>query len=698
MQKLFSPKSIAVIGASASTQKLGHIITKNIIESKYKGKLFLINPVTEVVLGLTTYKSLEFVNEVLDLSIIVIPAHLVLSVLNQIGEQKVATGNQETTYAIIISAGFKELGSAGLVLEEELVKIASQYNIRLVGPNCLGVMNLSKDKYRYNGTFDFLPTLTGNISLISQSGALISAIVEQAQSLGFGFNKIISLGNKCDINENDLISFLDQDESTAVIAIYLESFSNGENLYKLLENIRKPVIILKSGRNSVAKTAASSHTGSIAGDERVSEAFLENTSAVEVFSLDEFFDTLQLFSKFQKISTNKVVVLTNAGGLGVLALDGLTQLELELENIDHTVQDALSRGLPASAALHNPVDVLGDADENRYNFAISTLLQTQSKAAIIIILTPQVSTQVNQTATAICRFAAKYPKIAILPVFIGGDRVEAAKATFIEAKLPFFDSPEKALNSLNNLWKYTKQAYNNSEHSTQSKHNHMLPVDRDLLNTMINMNKKNKYKILNFQTVNEIARIYRLNVPKYISIDKIVDLEKVFESLGSPVVVKSINTDILHRTEKKAVITGVTSIAQITDFLDENDLKDVIFQESIDKGVEVFAGIEQDQNFGKVLVVGTGGIYAEVMDDFALAPLPETLQQVKELFEKTKISTILNNYRGISLDSDHLYKLIFGLCQVVSDFPQITSIDANPIIVTKDSCFAVDLKLSLVQV
>ncbi|MEM1311898.1 MAG: acetate--CoA ligase family protein [Patescibacteria group bacterium] len=693
MQRLFCPRSIAVIGSSGNVKKLGHIVSKNIIESGYRGNLFLINPTTSNILGYSTKESVSKITEVIDLSIFVIPSNSVLKVIEELGEQKKVNNVTETTYAVIISAGFKETGQAGSELETELLELASSYNIKVVGPNCLGVMNLAKDKYAFNGSFGFLPALSGNISLVSQSGALISVMIEQAQSLGFGFNKIISLGNKGDINENDLVTYLNTDDSTEVIALYLESFENGKDFYNLLKNTTKPVVILKSGRSQIAKKAASSHTGSIAGDQRVSEAFLDSTLAVDVYTLDEFFDTLNIFRRYQNLDDNKVVVCTNAGGLGVIALDGLSGLDLDLQEIIQELKTDLSSSQPDAAGINNPIDILGDADADRYDKALSSILKTYPKASLLIILTPQVSTQVDNTAEVVCQLSLKYPKATILPIFIGGEMVKSALQKFEDDNLPYFSSPERCLRALNNLWwfsNYMKSSahnsltINSSEFETITKE-----IDRNILANS---------RILNFQAVSTIAKVYDLNLPRYINLTNKDDLKNIFNVLGTPIVAKSVSADILHRTEKRAVVTDITNIQQIEEFLKNNHLQDTIFQESIQKGVEVFAGIQLDENFGQVLVVGSGGIYAEIMDDFALAPLPKTVDQVREVFAKTKISKVFNNYRNVPLNSDSLYQSVFNLCKFSSQFPQITSIDANPIIVTKSTAYVVDLKMSLIQV
>jgi acetyltransferase len=694
MKSLFYPKSVAVLGASTNPQKLGYVIANNIITSGYQGELHLINPKYDEILGVKAEKTISDIKSLVEVVIVVVPAVNVPEVIEQIGDQKQLIKNTAETFVVVISAGFKESGVDGLELENRVAQIAKKYNIRLVGPNCLGVMNLSKDLYSYNGTFDFSPSISGNISLVSQSGALISGIVEQAQTLGFGFNKIVSLGNKSDINENDLIQYLQTDEETAVIALYLESFADGHELIKTLQNVSKPVVILKSGRSEQAKTAATSHTGSIAGNEKVSASFLESENVIEVFSLEEFFDTLGLLSRYSSVPNNQVSVITNAGGLGVITLDAIASTKLKLAQFSPKLSDRLKLVLPSAASVRNPVDILGDAESDRYQSVLENLLSSGESGNLVVILTPQVSTDVDNVAKALVNLSEKYPQIPILPVFIGGEKIVAAQTLFKNHKLFSFETPEQALKALDNLAKYQ------SAKTTKTSSLNVI-LDQTILDalpqikTLISQNKLNKNKILDFQTIVQISSTFGLNIPRYLQIQNISQLDQVFEILGKPVVVKSVKTDLLHRTEKKAVLTGVSKVSDITNFLDENDLADVIFQESIDKGLEVFAGIQNDPNFGKVLVVGTGGIYAEVMDDFALGPLPTNIDQVKEIFNRTKVSKILSNFRNIDFDSHELYTQVFRLCQFVSLFPEIVSVDANPMIVTATECYVVDLKVSL---
>ena len=690
MNSLFYPESIAVVGATPNTEKLGYIIPKNIIDSHYNGKLFLINPKYDEILDKTANKTILEINAKIDVTIIVIPAAGVVDIIKQIGEQKQISNNHAESYVVVISAGFGETGEGGKVVEKEILQIAKNFNIKIVGPNCLGIMNLSDDKLAYNGTFDFRPKISGSVSLISQSGALISGILEEASSQGFGFNKIISLGNKSDINENDLIQYLQNDPETAVIALYLESFSEGRKLIEIAKKCPKPIVLLKSGRTDQAKTAATLHTGSIAGNEKVAESFLESADVIDVFSTQEFFDTLKLFSKKQSLKDNNICIITNAGGLGVISLDGLAGTELKLLQISQELGTQLKNILPAAASTHNPIDILGDAGADRYLKTMETVLKSDSNLKLLVILTPQVSSDVVQTAQAVVDLSKNYPDSLLIPVFIGGDRVTDAINIFKNSSIPYFDTPERALKAINDLWIYSSKKVDitNIEQKQNSS-------DREEISDLLAKNILNKNKILDFKTVTKIAQNYGLQMPRYMQIKNLTDLDNVFDTLGRPVVIKSVKTDLLHRTEKKAVLTGVSKVSDITSFLDENDLHDVIFQESIEKGLEVFAGIQNDPNFGHVLVVGTGGIYAEVMDDFALGPIPKSIDEVKEIFNKTKVSKILSNFRNINFDSHELYQQVFRLCQFVSDFPEVSSVDANPMIVTADECFIVDLKISI---
>lgn len=690
LQNLFYPKSVSIIGVSENTQKIGHIITKNIMESGYQGQLFLINHKGKEILGRKCYISPTEITKNIDVSIICVPADTVHVSLEDLGKQKILVCKDKPlpqTFAIIISAGFRENGKDGLLMETKLLKIAEKYNITLQGPNCLGIMNLDDNDYAYNGTFDFLPQLRGSVSLVSQSGALISAFLDSADQRGFGFNKIISLGNKLGITEIDLVNYLESDESTKIIALYLESFSSPKMFVELLKKIKKPVIILKAGRSDIAKTAATSHTGSIAGNTKIAQVFLASSRAVQVYSLTEFFDIISLFSRYQNISNQKLAIVTNAGGMGVITLDCLNESEIKLQDLSDETITQISKFLPPNTKIHNPIDVLGDANLDRYEKALSTLLYKENMGSILVILTPQVNSQIIETAEMIANISLKYPKTVIIPVFIGGKLVEGALSVFKKHSLPYFFYPELAINALNNLWKYSKNA---------------TPLPSDTSNQYIDIEKlklifqKNIFAgnaSLDFDSLNKITSYFKLKMPKFQYISDDINIQKQFNSFEKPIVLKVVNSNILHRTERKMVQTNIQNVESAEYFLSQHKNEQIIIQEMVQDGLEVFIGIQRDPDFGLTLVLGTGGIYAEAIDDFALGILPQSNKEVLTILKQTKIYNILNGFRGKKWDIDNLIKDILKITNIAKSFEEIKSIDVNPYLVKQTGGVALDVKI-----
>lgn len=691
LKNLFYPESISVIGVSENTQKIGHIITKNIIESGYQGQLFLVNRKGEKILGKQCFITPIEITTNINVSIICVPANTVHVSLEDLGKQKVLICKDKPlpqTFAIIISAGFRENGEGGLLMETKLLEIAEKYNITLQGPNCLGLMNLDNNDYAYNGTFDFLPQLRGSVSLVSQSGALISAFLDSADQRGFGFNKIISLGNKLGITEIDLVNYLESDESTKIIALYLESFSSPKIFIELLKKIRKPVIILKAGRSDVAKTAATSHTGSIAGNTKIAQVFLASSRAVQVYSLTEFFDIIALFSRYQNVSNQKLAIVTNAGGMGVITLDCLNESEIKLQDLSDETVTQISKFLPPTAKVHNPIDILGDANLDRYEKALNTLVSKENLGSILVILTPQVNSQITETAEMIVNIALKYPKTVIMPVFIGGKLVEGALSVFKKHSLPYFFYPELAINALNNLWMYSKKVATPLQSDILAQHTHT-----EKLKLIFQKNIFAGNASLDFDSLNKITSYFELKMPKFQYISDNINIQEQFNSFQKPIVLKVVSSNILHRTEKKMVQTNIQSIESVECFLSKHQNEQIIIQEMIQDGLEVFIGVQRDPDFGLTLVLGTGGIYAEAIDDFALGALPQSKQEVLTILKQTKIFNILNGFRSKKWDIDNLIEDILKITNIAQSFEEIKSIDINPYLVKQIGGVALDVKI-----
>ena len=684
MQELFYPDSIAIIGASRNKSKIGSIIFHNILNTNYKGDVFLVNPSSRQIEGYPVYSHINQLPQGIKVSIVVIPAAFVLEAVEELGKKGIK-------YAVIISAGFKESGTEGKSREKSLAKLAKIYGIKIIGPNCLGIINNDANRYAYNGSFGLLSHLTGNVSLVSQSGALISAFIDKADSLNIGFNKIISLGNKLDIDEVDAIEYFEQDSKTKVISLYLEGIARPIEFIKAIKNSTKPIIILKAGRSDKAKKTIQSHTGSLAGDEVIIDTLLQEAGAIIVYSLEELFDTVQLFSRFQSISRFGTAIVTNAGGLGVLSVDASSQYNLKLANLEPKAIQQLDQVLPSAASTHNPVDILGDADALRYRETLQVLVKEKSVGSLIVLISPQVMTPLTDIGRVINEIATKYPHKPVLTVMVGGDKT--VQLTKEIKNYPYFDTPERAIRAVSNLYKYTHQSRNAKLWDEPTSYVKKSSIQS--INQALDQDKSNKLLSASWDTVSLIAKELSLELPKTLDIKSNVDIKKLEKKLQYPIVLKDVNPNILHRTDSGLVQLGINNLDEVKKFYKKHKHGQIIAQEQAHKGIEVFVGVKRDPQLGTVLLLGSGGIYAEIINDIAFASMPITKLYILKTLKKTKVYKILNGARGTEYDINWLVDTIFQLNLLIYSIPLIQELDVNPIIVYPKGGCILDLKVIL---
>ena len=682
MRNLLYPHSIAIIGASNNTQKVGSLILQNILGSNYGGEILLVNRNESTIHGMPCVQDVSDLPSGIDVAIVVIPAKFVLDVIRELGKKK-------TKYAVIISAGFKESGEAGLAAERELQAIAAEYHIRLVGPNCLGVINTDADKYAYNGSFGIPVVKSGNVSLISQSGALISSFVDRADQRSFGFNKILSVGNKSDIDEAEMIEYLSTDPKTEVIALYLEGVNNPVRFIQAIQACTKPVVVLKSGRSTKAAEAIASHTGSIVGESQQISTALTEAGAIEVKGFDELFDVLHLFSRHREVSRYDAAIITNAGGVGVLSVDAAEDFTVSLSEFQERTLEQLTTDLPPAAAVENPVDVLGDATWERYRLAIETTLSEKHVGSALVMLTPQIMTPIREIAEGIVQMQERFDHKVIIPVFIGGTVIQEARDIFIKARLPWFESPEQAMQALSWLYTYTHQTPNAKLWEEPTVY--IKKKSRQLVEEAIEANTSDTG--LDFAALAVIAEEFELPLPGYHYIRSESDIEPGLKKVGKPCVMKIVAGDMLHRSDVGGVKVGITTKKEATDFWSPRQEFEIIMQEQAKKGIEVFVGIKRDPEWGPFLVLGWGGIYAEIIDDFAMTTVPATKPMILKTLKSTKLYRVLTGARGTEYDVQFLIDTIFQLSLFALSFPQVAEIDVNPIILYEKGGSMVDFKV-----
>ena len=683
LQKLFYPTSVAVIGASNNLGKLGHSVTKNIINSGYSGTLLPVNPKESQILGLTVQNSIINMPTP-DVSIFVIPGSFVKQAMIELVANK--KGSIETTFAIIISAGFREIGNEELELE--VIEIAKGGNIQVVGPNCLGLIN--KDNGGYNGSFAYLPKNVGGISLYSQSGAIVTAFLDKADTEGVGFNKIISMGNCGGLNEADLLNYFNEDKATKVISMYIEGLKNPLEFVQAIKNSKKPVIILKAGRSEKTQEAMASHTGSVAGSAKVTQMMLKNAGAIVVETISDFFQTLVMFEKYSTADAQgKLAIITNAGGPGVLCVDYCDDYNLNIEHLDQDLQDELAPFLTAEASTQNPIDLVGDAKLDRYENALRIVTSSKDTNQILVLLTPQTVTQITETAQAIIDYSNKFPNKIILPVFIGGDKLTGAIELFKQNQIPYFSSPEFAIKTL--------ATYNNWVNRDQSiEVEEVFDLAPDLSEIRASLVGKPD---TDYFAAQALCTAFEVRMPYYAFVTKETAIAK-FDELRAKgcekFVLKVVSAHIKHRTVDMVKV-GATTAMEALEFTNKFDGEEMILQEMAPSGPEVFIGIQKDDQFGNQLVIGTGGVYAELYDDFVLLPSPKNKDQIRKAFAQTKIYQVLNGYRDRYFDFEFVVDSAWKLCQMMNQMPEIVSLDVNPLIAQKQGGFVVDFKAIMSQ-
>ena len=695
LESFFSPKSVAIVGASRQKSKVGYEILANMMGAGYEGKIFPVNPQADTIEGLKCYSDLQSIGQVPELVIIVVPAKIVPAIMQQcakIGARAV----------IIITAGFREVGQEGRELEERIIRIARQAGIRVIGPNCLGVIAPANN---LNASFGGALPATGATGYLSQSGALLAAILDIANTNGIGFSKLISIGNKADVDELDLIKALGEDRDTKVIAGYLESIADGNAFVGQAERIsnNKPILLMKSGGTVAGAKAASSHTGSLAGSETAYECVFERAGIIRCNSIKEQFDYAQAFSNQPLPAGPCVAVITNAGGPGIMAADAIEREGLSFAKLtDETINKLASR-LPAAANLYNPVDVLGDALAERYEFALDVVLDDPNVDTILVLLTPQAMTESAATAEAILKVSRQKPAKPILACFLGAGKVEEGVRILREGKIPVIDCPESAVAVIKVMADYVRWR------SRPKRVVKLFPVNRRKVEGIIERHQRQGIREIGETESKEILEAYGFVTPKGSIATTSEQAANIAQQLGFPVVLKIWSPDILHKSDVGGVKVGINSEQGVKDAFDlmmyripkklpEANILGVLVQEMCKSGKEVILGMNRDRHFGPLMMFGMGGIMVEVLKDVSFYLAPLTAEEAKQMLINTKTYQMLKGVRGEEgVDIEAIAEGLQRLSQLVTEFPQIQEMDINPYVVGPEGTtpIAVDARMSI---
>jgi acetyltransferase len=700
LKELFYPKSVCVVGASQAAEKVGGILLRNIIRSKYSGEIFPVNPHAESIENLKCYPDINSLPSAPELAIVAIPAVGVNEILKQVGEKGIKN-------VVVVTAGFKEIGEEGLALERELIKISEQYGMNLLGPNCMGFIN---NLFPINATFGQSVNQVGNLRFMSQSGAIAASLFDWCSSTGLGLSEFVTLGNKAVLNENDILRYFqsqiaNEGEGIHPIGLYLESISDGTEFLRLTSEIAKtnPLFIIKPGKTKAAAKAMQSHTGSIAGEDSVLDAAVAQAGVIRCQTLEEFFDAARAFSWESPPMGPRVAILSNAGGPAVITADAVEEEGLQVAGFDGPIKDQLMKVLPRFASVVNPVDILGDALADRYAAAAEIILQTDEADSLMIILTPQVMTQIEKTAELIGGLQ-KYKK-PIFCAFMGGGLIAEGEKKLNELKIPVFRFPERAIAAIGMMRRWREHQ---ETQKTAGEESGVFEINSGKIGEIIGNARQNNQKTLdNFQS-NEILGNAGISTPATAEVRDLKNAQEFAETHSWPVVLKFSAPGMLHKKDVGGVVTDISNNWQLEIVWDnfqrkistlDQDLQKhvkVQIQKHILNGVEVIVGAKRDPNFGPVILFGAGGTYAELIGDRNLHLLPMNIAAARELVGRSKISKILKGYRGDPPYAlDKLYEVIGRLAKIIESQPEITEIEINPLIVTLNNVWAVDGKVVL---
>lgn len=695
LDAFFNPKSVAVIGASRDADKLGYAVVKNLIDSGYSRDhtVYPINPKAGEILGLKVYPGVLDVPGEIDLAVIVIPYQFVPSALRQCGEKHIPA-------AVIITAGFREAGHEGVQREREVLEIAQQYHIRVIGPNCLGVIDTFTP---LNASFAAGTPPRGPVNFTSQSGALGTAVLDWAIAGRMGFAKFVSLGNKADVSEIDLFRAWQDDAEANVIMAYIEGVPNGQQFIEAarLTSKQKPIVAVKSGVTQAGSRAVSSHTGSLAGSEQAYSAAFKQAGIIRADTMEALFDYSLAFAYQPLLPGDRIAVITNAGGPGILATDAIERAGLQLARFEPATFEALTSYLPDAASAANPVDVLGDAMADRYQFAIDTVSKDPNVDGVLVILTPQAMTNIPGTAGAIADLSDR-ADIPVLACFMGEARVNEGIAILTKRGVPNYSFPERAVSALGAMRDYR---VTKSQPLPQIER---FDVDGQRASQVFDKARSEGRVTIGEAEARDILTAYRFTIPQSRLAATADEAVQIAAEMGYPVVLKIASPDILHKTDVGGVKVGLGSASDVRDAFDlivyraqryvpGAHIWGCLVQQMAPQGLEVLVGMNRDPQFGPLVTFALGGIYVEILKDATFRIAPFSRDEAHQMTSELRARALLEGVRGRPpADRDAIVDALLRIGQLVTDFPEIVELDINPLMVFEQGQGAMALDMRLV--
>lgn len=694
LENFFTPKSVAIIGASTAPGKVGYDIVFNMIDAKFQGDIYPINPKADEILGLKAYPNVSAVPGNIDLAVIVIPAKFVNATLDECGKKGILS-------VVIITAGFKEVGGAGVTMELELLETAKKYGIRIIGPNCLGIIS---SNVGLNASFAPVTPKNGHLGLLSQSGALATAVLDWATQAGIGFNKFFTFGNQSDVATIDLLQAWKDDDDIRAIVAYVEALGDGAKFMQVAEEVsrKKPIIVVKSGTTAAGAKAAASHTGSLAGSDKAYDAAFNQCGVLRANTVQELFDYAIAFANQPMPKGKRVAIVTNAGGPGILCTDAIEKAGLQLAVIKPETVTELQTKMSPSSNFHNPVDVLGDAKADMYDFAIRTLLKDESIDGIITIVTPQTSTEILETAQVLVEIN-KITDKPILGCFMGGTLMQKGVDLLIQNEVPNYPFPERAVIAFRGMANYAAWKELPIQAPT------VFEVDKATVAAAFAKTRADGRTEMNEIECAGILEAYGIKIPANKLCATAAEAVAFADSIGYPVVMKIASPDILHKSDCGGVKVGLKNSQEVADIFTsmttsiqalkpDANIWGVNIQQMIVDGKQTILGMSHDPQFGPMIMFGLGGIYVEVLKDVTFRIAPLNAREAKDMMKEIKSYKLLTGVRGEqSVDLEACAEAIQRLAQLVTDFPEINEMDINPLTVLPGTrgAIALDSRIAL---
>jgi acetyltransferase len=698
LTNIIEPKSIAVVGASDRANSVGGKVLKNLLQGGYEGQVVAVNPKHRKIQGKVCYPSLNKVPEPIDLAVITIPAEKVPETIMQCGESGIHN-------AIILSAGFSEIGSKGQKIEKDLLAIANKYKIQFIGPNCLGVMRPS---IHMNATFDNNFAEEGHIALVSQSGAICAGILDWAVDKKIGFSAIISVGNSAYIDLGDVLDYLAVDEKTKSILLYIEGVHHARGFMSGLRAAAciKPVIVIKAGRLSMGSRAALSHTGAMIGNDQVFEAALRRAGAIRVYSIEELFLATEILASKNKVTGNRLAIITNGGGAGVLAADMAQELNLILPSLEKNIEKELDKVLPPHWSHQNPIDIIGDASPERYHKTLDICSRAKNIDGILIILVPVAMSNPLAVAKQVITDSKQY-HMPILTCWMGEKQVLASWKIFDKHQIPCFATPEHAVKAFAFSAKYAHHQMLLSQIPSLAM-DEIVP-DINKARCIINKAFTEKRRLLSTLEAKELLEAFSIPVVKTVEVTHVEDAIAVSSSIGYPIVMKVNSPDISHKQDVGGIELNIGSpeevriafdriISNVKKSVPEASITSITIERMVksEHNRELMIGVLKDSIFGPVISFGMGGSYVEIVKDQALEFPPFNAFLAEQMIARTKIAKSLSDFRNmLAVDTEKIVSILIKVSEMVCQLPEIEEMDINPLIVNNHEAIVVDARFVL---